>query len=43
MEVYTGLVPNEFVGFHPMKHYNRNFLKQKGIPLLLAQTRALAS
>ncbi|KAK7715478.1 hypothetical protein SLS57_006865 [Botryosphaeria dothidea] len=31
MEVYTGLVPNEFVGFHPMKHYNRNSLEQKDL------------
>ncbi|KAF2137686.1 uncharacterized protein K452DRAFT_353383 [Aplosporella prunicola CBS 121167] len=31
MEVYTGLVPNEFVGYHPMQHYNRNSLKQKDL------------
>lgn len=30
MEVYTGLVPNEFVGYHPMNHYNRNGWKHKG-------------
>jgi isopenicillin N synthase-like dioxygenase len=31
MEVFTGLVPNEYVGFHPMKHYNRNGWKYRGI------------
>ncbi|KAH7062600.1 putative isopenicillin N synthetase [Macrophomina phaseolina] len=31
MEVYTGKVPNEFVGYHPMKHYNRNSLAQKDL------------
>ena len=31
MEVFTGLVPNEYVGFHPMKHYNRVNLKYKGL------------
>jgi isopenicillin N synthase-like dioxygenase len=30
MEVYTGLVPNEFVGYHPMEHYSRTAAKQKG-------------
>lgn len=30
MEVYTGLVPNEYVGFHPMNKYNRNLSKHKG-------------
>lgn len=30
MEVFTGLVPNEYVGFHPMKHYNRNGWKYRG-------------
>jgi isopenicillin N synthase-like dioxygenase len=31
MEVFTGLVPNEYVGFHPMKHYNRNGWKYRGL------------
>jgi isopenicillin N synthase-like dioxygenase len=31
MEVFTGLVPNEYVGFHPMKHYNRNGWKYRGM------------
>lgn len=31
MEVFTGLVPNEYVGFHPMECYNRNGWKQQGI------------
>ena len=30
MEVFTGLVPNEYVGFHPMKYYNRNGWKYQG-------------
>lgn len=30
MQVWTGLVPNEFVGYHPMKAYNRNSLKRNG-------------
>jgi isopenicillin N synthase-like dioxygenase len=30
MEVFTGLVPNEYVGFHPMQHYNRNGWKYRG-------------
>ena len=30
MEVFTGLVPNEFVGYHPMQAYNRNSLKRNG-------------
>lgn len=33
MDVFTGLVPNEFVGYHPMKHYNRNGWKKNG-PLM---------
>ena len=30
MEVFTGLVPNEYVGFHLMKYYNRNGWKYQG-------------
>lgn len=30
MEVFTGLVPNEFVGYHPMEHYARNKRAKKG-------------
>lgn len=30
MEVFTGLVPNEYVGYHPMKCYNRNGWKHQG-------------
>lgn len=30
MEVFTGLVPNEYVGYHPMKCYNRNGWKRQG-------------
>lgn len=30
MEVYTGLVPDEYCGYHPMEHYNRNGWKQQG-------------
>ncbi|KAB2576681.1 2-oxoglutarate-Fe(II) type oxidoreductase [Lasiodiplodia theobromae] len=31
MQVWTGLVPNEFVGYHPMKAYNRNSLKRNDL------------
>ncbi|KAF3011098.1 hypothetical protein E8E13_011316 [Curvularia kusanoi] len=31
MKVFTGLVPNEYVGFHPMKHYNRNGWKYRDL------------
>ncbi|KAL3451547.1 hypothetical protein BJX65DRAFT_321383 [Aspergillus insuetus] len=31
MKVFTGLVPNEYVGFHPMECYNRNGWKHQGI------------
>jgi isopenicillin N synthase-like dioxygenase len=40
MEVFTGLVPNEYVGFHPMKHYNRNGWKYRGM-FCLAQCPTL--
>ena len=30
MEVFTGLVPNEYVGYHPMECYNRNGRKRQG-------------
>lgn len=30
MEVFTGLVPNEYVGYHPMECYNRNGWKHQG-------------
>lgn len=30
MEVYTGLVPNEYVGYHPLEHYSRSGRKKKG-------------
>lgn len=30
MEVFTGLVPNEYVGYHPMECYNRNGWKRQG-------------
>jgi isopenicillin N synthase-like dioxygenase len=30
MEVFTGLVPNEYIGYHPMKCYNRNGWKHQG-------------
>jgi len=30
MEVVVGTVPGEYVGFHPMEHYNRNRLKHRG-------------
>ncbi|KAF4334218.1 gibberellin 3-beta hydroxylase [Fusarium beomiforme] len=31
MEVFTGLVPNEYVGYHPMKCYNRNGWKHQDL------------
>ncbi|KAK1637395.1 hypothetical protein BDP81DRAFT_348441 [Colletotrichum phormii] len=31
MEVFTGLVPNEYVGFHPMGCYNRNGWKHQDL------------
>lgn len=31
MKVFTGLVPNEYVGFHPMEHYNRNGWKHRDL------------
>lgn len=35
MEVFTGLVPNEYVGFHPMECYNRNGWKHQGrLPII---------
>lgn len=30
MEVFTGRVPNEYVGYHPMECYNRNGWKYQG-------------
>lgn len=35
MEVFTGLVPKEYVGFHPLEHYNRNGWKHRGLSSLL--------
>lgn len=32
LEVDTALVPNEYVGYHKMKGYNRNGRKQHGKP-----------
>ncbi|KAM5343966.1 hypothetical protein ACJ41O_012503 [Fusarium nematophilum] len=31
MEAFTGLVPNEYVGYHPMKCYNRNGWKYQDL------------
>ncbi|KAF4828241.1 2-oxoglutarate-Fe(II) type oxidoreductase hxnY [Colletotrichum tropicale] len=31
MEAFTGLVPNEYVGFHPMECYNRNGWKHQDL------------
>ncbi|KAH8887973.1 Clavaminate synthase-like protein [Thozetella sp. PMI_491] len=31
MEVFTGLVPNEYVGYHPMECYNRNGWKHQDL------------
>ncbi|RDW89161.1 hypothetical protein BP6252_01193 [Coleophoma cylindrospora] len=31
MEVFTDLVPNEFVGYHPMEHYARNKRAKKDL------------
>ena len=31
MEVFTGKVPGEYVGFHPMEHYNRNSLAHRDL------------
>ena len=39
MEVFTGLVPNEYVGYHPMKCYNRNGWKRQGDQLRLTTER----
>jgi isopenicillin N synthase-like dioxygenase len=30
MEVYTGQMPSEFCGYHPMEEYNINGSKHKG-------------
>lgn len=30
MEVYTGLIPNEYIGYHPMHEYNANEKKYQG-------------
>jgi hypothetical protein len=30
MEVFTGLVPNEYVGYHPLEHYSRSGRKKIG-------------
>ena len=30
MEVCTDLVPNEYVGYHPLEHYSRAGRKKKG-------------
>jgi isopenicillin N synthase-like dioxygenase len=30
MQVFTGLVPNEFVGYHPLEYYTRTGKKLKG-------------
>lgn len=30
MEVYTGLVPGDYAGYHPMECYNRNGSKHRG-------------
>lgn len=30
-EVFMGLVPNEFVGYHPMEHYNCGGRRKKGV------------
>lgn len=48
MEVLTGLVPNEFVGYHPMEHYNRNGWKKNGpliptLPLLMCIVHKLTA
>lgn len=34
MQVYTGLVPNEYVGYHPMETYNRNGWKHQGAQMI---------
>ncbi|CAO2650345.1 Nn.00g016370.m01.CDS01 [Neocucurbitaria sp. VM-36] len=31
MKVFTGLVPNEYVGYHPMQYYNRNNWKYQDL------------
>lgn len=41
MEVFTGLVPNEYVGFHPMECYNRNGWKHQGRPPLPRSTTSV--
>lgn len=35
MEVHTDLVPNEYVGYHPMEAYNRNGWKHQGMRYIL--------
>lgn len=30
MEVYTGLIPSEYIGYHPMHEYNANEKKYQG-------------
>lgn len=32
MEVYTGKMPTEFCGYHPMEEYNINGSSRKGEP-----------
>lgn len=32
LEVSTDLVPDEYVGYHPLEHYSRNGQKKRGKP-----------
>lgn len=38
MEVYTGLVPGDYAGYHPMECYNRNGSKHRGEERHTSQT-----
>jgi hypothetical protein len=32
MEVFTGLVPNEYVGYHPLEHYSQADARERSVP-----------
>lgn len=38
MEVYTGLVPNEYVGYHPLEYYSRAGRKKKSKQIFQKQS-----
>lgn len=42
MEVWTGLLPKEYAGYHPMEAYNRNGWKHQGKPSPVVSPHRLA-